>query len=243
VGAAPADETSGHVTLPLSDTPVNKAGSSRTLRGFGPFGVRAGWCGFGPLARFGRAPDGPDGFAGLRFGIVCAVTELVEHVDERDRVLGIVSRDDAIRRGLLHRVATTVCRDEKGNFLVCRRADGLSRFPAHYEVSFGGAVRVAESYRAAAAREVAEELGVHVTVREVVTFLCHGTVGSYWLGVHEAVVTGEVAPDTRAVSWVTWMTESELAWAARQHRFVPDGQEALRRYQAAVGQSSSPAPR
>ncbi|WP_106318243.1 NUDIX domain-containing protein [Actinoplanes italicus] len=161
------------------------------------------------------------------------MTELVERVDEQDRVLGVVSRDEVIRRGWLHRVATTVCRDENGRYLVCRRADGLSRFPGHYEVSFGGAVAVGESYQAAAAREVAEELGVHPVVREVVTFLCHGTVGSYWLGVHEAVVTGDVVPDPRAVSWVGWMTKTELDQAVRHHEFVPDGQEALRRYRAA----------
>ncbi|MFI9848666.1 hypothetical protein ACIHFD_67525 [Nonomuraea sp. NPDC051941] len=48
------------------------------------------------------------------------MTELVERVDGQDRVLGVVDRDDAIRRGWLHRIATTVCRDELGRFLVYR---------------------------------------------------------------------------------------------------------------------------
>ncbi|MDI6100288.1 NUDIX domain-containing protein [Actinoplanes sp. NEAU-A12] len=158
------------------------------------------------------------------------MTELVERVDDQDRVVDVVGRDVAIRHGWLHRIATTVCRDESGRFLVCRRAQELSRFPGYYEVSFGGAVQVGESYRAAAVREVAEELGVHVPVREVVKFLCRGETGSYWLGVHEAVVTGDVVPDPRAVSWVGWLTEAELDRAVQAHRFVPDGQEALRRY-------------
>ncbi|MFF0311734.1 NUDIX domain-containing protein [Streptosporangium sp. NPDC004379] len=129
------------------------------------------------------------------------MTEPVEHVDDQDRVLGVVSRDDAVRHGWLHRIATTVCRDEPGRFLVCRRAEGLSRYPGYYEVTFGGAVGVGESYQAAAAREIAEELGVDVPVREVVRFLCHGEIASYWLGVHEAVITGDVSPDPHAVSW------------------------------------------
>src|SRR6185503_8752903 len=53
------------------------------------------------------------------------VGELVERVDERDRVIGVVERADAVRNGWLHRVATTVCRDASGRVLVCRRADGL----------------------------------------------------------------------------------------------------------------------
>ncbi|MEV4575014.1 NUDIX domain-containing protein [Nonomuraea jabiensis] len=160
------------------------------------------------------------------------MTELVEHVDDQDHVLGVVSRDDAIRHGWLHRIATTVCRDELGRFLVYRRADGLSRYPGYYEVTFGGAVDVGESYQAAAAREITEELGVDVPVHEVVKFLCHGEIGSYWLGVHEAVITGDVSPDPHAVSWVGWLTSAELSEAVRQHRFIPDGQEAFRRYQS-----------
>ncbi|GIE60631.1 hypothetical protein Aoc01nite_60330 [Actinoplanes octamycinicus] len=150
-------------------------------------------------------------------------------------MLGVVGRDEAVRHGWLHRVATTVCRDAQRRFLVCRRADRLSRFPGYHEVSFGGAVAAGESYGAAAAREVAEELGVRVAVREVVRFRCHGVVGGYWLAVHEAVVGGEVTPDPEAVSWVGWMTGAELERAVRRHRFVPDGQEALRRYLAVVG--------
>ncbi|MGW0199478.1 NUDIX domain-containing protein [Nonomuraea sp. NPDC003201] len=104
-----------------------------------------------------------------------------------------MGRDDAIRRGWLHRIATTVCRDELGRFLVYRRAGGLSGYPGYHEVAFGGAVDVGESYQAAASRELAEELGVDVPVREVVTFLCHGEIGSYWLGAGTPV---EIWPPT-----------------------------------------------
>ncbi|MET9244854.1 NUDIX domain-containing protein [Nonomuraea sp. NPDC003709] len=166
------------------------------------------------------------------------VTELVERVDGQDRVLGVVDRDDAIRRGWLHRIATTVCRDELGRFLVYRRAEGLSRYPGHHEVTFGGALSVGESYQAAASRELAEELGIDVPVHEVVKFLCHGKICSYWLGVHEAVIVGDVSPDPEAVSWVGWLTSAELSEFVKQHRFIPDGQEALRRYLEA--RSASP---
>ncbi|MFF1605072.1 hypothetical protein ACFVYV_48275, partial [Streptomyces mirabilis] len=51
--------------------------------------------------------------------------EMVERVDEQDRTLGVVDRGEAIRRRWLHRVATTVCRDPDGRFLVHRRPDHL----------------------------------------------------------------------------------------------------------------------
>lgn len=61
---------------------------------------------------------------------VCVVDELVERLGDQDRVLaGVVSRRQAIREGWLHRVAVTVCRDERGRILVHRRSEQLSRFP------------------------------------------------------------------------------------------------------------------
>jgi isopentenyldiphosphate isomerase len=167
------------------------------------------------------------------FAIVCAVTEFVERVDDGDRVLGVVDRGDAVRHRWLHRISTSVCRDEHGRFLVYRRAEGLPSFPGYYEVTFGGAVNVGESYQAAAARELAEELGVHARVRFVLKFLCHGELGSYWLGVHEAIIVDDIDPDPDEVAWLGWMTEPELRDATDRHRFIPDGQEAFRRYVAA----------
>lgn len=62
------------------------------------------------------------------------MSEPVEHVDERDRVLGIVERHEAVRENWPHRIATTICRDREGRILVLRRAETLSRFPGHYDV-------------------------------------------------------------------------------------------------------------
>lgn len=58
--------------------------------------------------------------------------ELVERVDEQDRVLGVVDRSEAIRHGWLHRVATIICRDTEGRVLVHRSPRTASRFPGEY---------------------------------------------------------------------------------------------------------------
>lgn len=159
--------------------------------------------------------------------------ELVDRVDAEDRVIGVVSRAEAVRHGWLHRIAATVCRDPEGRILVYRRAAGLSRFPGHYDVMVGGAVGAGESYPAAAARELAEELGVDVPVRPVVRFLCRGAVGTYWLTVCEAVVTAPVRPDPREIAWHGWVGEPELPGLLRTRPCIADGQEAFARYRAA----------
>ncbi|MER7176439.1 NUDIX hydrolase [Streptomyces mesophilus] len=160
------------------------------------------------------------------------MSEQVERVDEQDRVLAVVDRGEAIRHGWLHRIATIVCRDDDGRFLVHRRPDGMSRSPGRYNWMLGGAVEVGETYEQAAARELAEELGVEAAPRFVLKFLCAGVISPYWLGLHEVIVTTPVRPRPREVAWHDWLSESELEALVRQRRFVPDAREAYERYRA-----------
>lgn len=168
---------------------------------------------------------------------VCPMGELVERVDEQDEVLGVVERAEAIRRGWLHRVATIVCRDGEGRFLVHRRPDAVALFAGQFNWMLGGAVNVAESYEEAAARELVEEVGVHTRPRFLFKFLCRGVISPYWLAVHEAVLTGPVRPDPAEVAWHDWLTEPELAGLARQREFVADARAAFDRYQVLPGRA------
>nr|WP_208870042.1 NUDIX domain-containing protein [Streptomyces lydicus] len=164
---------------------------------------------------------------------MCVVDELVERVDDQDRVLGrVVSRQQAIREGWLHRVAVTVCRDERGRILVHRRSERVSRFPGRYEVEVGGAANVGESYEQAAARELTEELGIRALPRLLFTFINRSGLSPHWLGVHEAVVPDTVVPDPDEVAWHGWLTEPELRSALLGWRFTPDSNEAFSRYLA-----------
>lgn len=165
-------------------------------------------------------------------GTMRAMGERVARVDERDEILTVVSRDDAIRRGWLHRVATVVCHDTAGRTLVHRRPRDVSRFPGQYNWMLGGAVEAGESYEQAAARELTEELGVRCRPRFVLKFRCAGAISPYWLGLHETVVTGPVDPDPREIDWYDWLPRAELAELVRHEAFVPDAREAFARYLA-----------
>ncbi|MFF7281416.1 NUDIX domain-containing protein [Streptomyces griseorubiginosus] len=172
-----------------------------------------------------------------RVHVVDAVDEWVERVDGQDRVLGVVSRREAIREGWLHRVAVTVCRDDRGRILVHRRSEQVSRFPGLYEVEVGGAAHVGESYEQAAARELAEELGIRARPRLLFTFINRSGLSPHWLGVHEtvvpdAVVPDAVVPDPDEVAWHNWLTGPELDSALLEWRFTPDSHEVFRRYLA-----------
>lgn len=182
--------------------------------------------------------------------ILWLMSELVERVDDRDEVLAVVSRSDAIREGWLHRVATIVCRDPEGRTLVHRRTEGTSRFPGHFNWMLGGAVEVAETYEQAAARELEEEIGVRTCPRFVFKFRCTGAISSYWLGLHEVVVDEPIKPDPEEIAWYDWLTEHELNELVRHDAFVPDAREAFERYlavrprtQSRVGSGQTPTDR
>ncbi|NAS20116.1 NUDIX domain-containing protein [Herbidospora sp. NEAU-GS84] len=156
--------------------------------------------------------------------------ELIERVDEHDRVLEVVERSEAVRLRWMHRIATTICRDPTGRILVLRRADGHVPFPGHYDVMVGGGVGVGESYEDAAARELLEELGIGVSVGFLFKFLCQEGIGPVWFGVHEALIAEPLAPDPSEIAWHAWLTELQLRKAVDRGPFVPAGREAVRRY-------------
>lgn len=77
-------------------------------------------------------------------------------VDEKDNVLGEITREKAHQEGLLHRVVVIYVVNDKGEIVVNERAKGERRL----DHSSAGHVDVGESYLDAAKRELEEELGI-----------------------------------------------------------------------------------
>jgi isopentenyldiphosphate isomerase len=84
----------------------------------------------------------------------------VDVVDEDDHVLMTVERSAMRRENLRHRAVFIAVRSSSGGVLVHRRSDDKDVWPGFWDLAVGGVVTAGESYRAAARREVTEELGV-----------------------------------------------------------------------------------
>ncbi|WP_261991622.1 NUDIX domain-containing protein [Streptomyces sp. OR43] len=123
-------------------------------------------------------------------------------------------------------------RHSNARILVHRRSEQVSRFPGLYEVEVGGAANVGESHELAAARELAEELGIRALPRLLFTFINRSGLSPHWLGVHEAVVPDAMAADPYEVAWHGWLTEPELRSALLEWHFTSDSHEAFSRYLA-----------
>ena len=87
----------------------------------------------------------------------------VIQVDENDNNIKKISRADAHKHGLLHRIAVVYLFNRKGEILVQERMDYGA-----YDHSAAGHVDPGETYDEAIARELKEELGVeNVELHEV----------------------------------------------------------------------------
>lgn len=75
-------------------------------------------------------------------------------VDEKDNILGKISREKAHKEGILHRIAVIYLTRDSGDILIQRRMSG------RLDHSSAGHVDPGESYLEAAKRELCEELGV-----------------------------------------------------------------------------------
>ncbi|MEV4504462.1 NUDIX domain-containing protein [Streptomyces klenkii] len=157
--------------------------------------------------------------------------EVLDIVDEQDRVVGRAARGDAYARGLRHRCVFVLARDGEGRIFVHRRTAGKLVFPSRYDMFVGGVVGTGESYDEAALREAEEELGVQglPAPTPLFRFLYEGEGGSWWSAVYEVRCDLAVSPQVSEVAWHGFLSEGELEARLGEWDWVPDGFEAYRR--------------
>jgi len=81
-------------------------------------------------------------------------------VDGDDSVVGSVMRDDAHRKGILHRAGMVFVIRRDGKILLTKRSPSKETFPNMYDCSCAFHVTFGESYEEAAKRELSEETGI-----------------------------------------------------------------------------------
>ncbi|MFF3327108.1 NUDIX domain-containing protein [Streptomyces sp. NPDC002889] len=163
--------------------------------------------------------------------------EILDIVDEWDRVVGRAPRAEAYARGLRHRCVFVQARDAEGRIFVHRRTPTKLVFPSLYDMFVGGVVGAGESYDEAALREAEEELGVRGLPRPVplFTFLYEGggdPAQTWWSSVYEVRCDLPVSPQAEEVAWHGFLSGDELERRLDAWEWVPDGLEAYVRLKA-----------
>ncbi|MGW2702166.1 NUDIX hydrolase [Streptomyces sp. NPDC001340] len=161
--------------------------------------------------------------------------EILDIVDEHDRVVAQVARGEAYARGLRHRCVFIQARDAAGRLFVHRRTATKLVFPALYDMFVGGVVGAGESYDEAALREAEEELGVTGLPRPAFLFKFlydDGAGNSWWSAVYEVRCDLPVQPQAEEVQWHDFLPEDEVERRLGDWEWVPDGLAAYERLRA-----------
>jgi len=87
------------------------------------------------------------------------MAELIDIVDEHDKVIGAAPRKGIHSTRLKHRAAHIFIIDGKSRIWIEKRAEHCDTYPGYHNSSAAGHVSQGESYEQAAKREVEEELG------------------------------------------------------------------------------------
>lgn len=93
--------------------------------------------------------------------------ELLDIVDESDRVVGQAFRDEIHSRGLIHRSTHMLLFDSSGKLFFQRRSFQKDNDPGLWDSSAAGHVDAGESYLVCAVRELREELGIEVDDKDL----------------------------------------------------------------------------
>ncbi|TXS51711.1 NUDIX domain-containing protein [Streptomyces sp. t39] len=192
--------------------------------------------GGGAATAGGSVPDGAAPAAAGRpegGGSPDPAEEVLDVVDEQDRVVGRAPRAEVYARGLRHRCVFVLARDGEGRVFVHRRTPGKLVFPSLHDMFVGGVVGAGESYDDAALREAEEELGVSGLPAPTPLFgFLYEDGGdparSWWSRVYEVRCTLPVRPQAEEVAWHAFLDDAELAARLDEWEWVPDGLEAYR---------------
>ncbi|MFH9588610.1 NUDIX hydrolase [Streptomyces luteogriseus] len=164
-----------------------------------------------------------------------AADEILDIVDENDRVVGQCPRGVVYARGLRHRCVFIRARDAEGRIFVHRRTPTKLVFPSLHDMFVGGVVGAGESYDAAALREAEEELGVSGLPQpsHLFTFLYDdGSGRTWWSAVYEVRCALPVRPQAEEVAWYDFLSEAEIERRLTGWEWVPDGLAAYERLKA-----------
>ncbi|HEX5565541.1 MAG TPA: NUDIX domain-containing protein [Streptomyces sp.] len=156
--------------------------------------------------------------------------ELLDIVDERDRVVGRARRGEAMARRLRHRCVSVRVRDAEGRIFVHRRTPDKLVFPSLYDVVVGGVVGAGEEYDEAALREAEEELGVSGLPRPEyrLRFRYDSPEHTWFVAVYEVRCEFPVRPQAAEVAWWAFLPEDEVERRLPGWDVVPDGLECHR---------------
>jgi isopentenyldiphosphate isomerase len=136
--------------------------------------------------------------------------EILEVVNRRNQRVGLASRGSIHRYGLQHRGVHVLVFDPSGRLYLQYRHHRKSQYPRHWDSSAAGHVNPGEDYATAAAREVAEELGLHLELWPVADVSAAAETSWEHVRLFQAITAVEPWPNPAEIEAGHFFTPAEL---------------------------------
>ena len=148
---------------------------------------------------------------------------LVQLVDENDQPIGGAGKPEIFKNALLHRISRIMLFDENGMVLIQKRVPNAALYPNCWDNSAAGHVDEGEDYLQAAYRELKEELGIEVELKEAVYYRAYSEDRDRKLDRFTKIFTATINHDTKfslqpsEVVEVKWIEPDELIDFVKQN--------------------------
>lgn len=157
--------------------------------------------------------------------------ELVDIVDDNDRVIDQVTRAQMRANRLRHRCVYIILLDSKGRIFVHRRTLTKDVYPGFWDATVGGVVASGEDYDEGASREVAEEVGLEDVALTRLFSVDYEDETTRVAGVvYSCTSGGPLRLQAEEIVEGRWVTVDEVIELAQRERFCPDGLVVLNRF-------------
>jgi len=147
--------------------------------------------------------------------------ELVEWVDEGDRLIDVVPRSRMRAENLRHRSVAVIVTTSNGRLVVQRRADTKDLSPGWWDIGAGGVVTAGERRDDSARRELYEELGVEAAPHFIGIGHHDDDYSKEICHIYAVVHDGPFRPVDGEASEIRAVTASEFTALSARVEFLP----------------------
>tara|TARA_Y100000310_G_scaffold193278_1_gene193242 strand:- start:1858 stop:2346 length:489 start_codon:yes stop_codon:yes gene_type:complete len=136
--------------------------------------------------------------------------EIVDLVDENDKIIGQAPRSEVREKALLHRGSVILITNKKNELLMQKRSEKKKVFPGKWAFAAGGGVETGESYEQAAHRELKEELGITTDLKQLFKTRFKSPVQNHFLMSFQGTHEGPFTFPEHEITEIKWMTIPQI---------------------------------
>ena len=165
------------------------------------------------------------------------MTEILDVVNEEDKVVGRETRQAIVESALLHRASHIILMNSQGEYFVQKRSEKKDMWPGMHEIGVGERLQAGETYEIAAKRGLFEETGLRSKITKLFTIKVRSAVANENIEVYKAVTDEDIKFNDTEMEECTFVSEKELRTMLPLRKFTPATEIILERYFNEVSQN------